>query len=231
MWSSQAIIFDLDDTLYSESHHFEHIFSDFCSINKWPKSSYLPIINDFTYIRRYQKDIFSYFLKHNLEYWETNNKNNSLRRFNNLRNMLFLLYNNIEVNLTPMKGASRWIEYAFRNSMKVGVLTNGVIGAQNNKWKNLNLPYKDDITFVAARECKREKPFYEPFLHISNSIGVKFSKITFIGDHFENDLEYPLSIGSTGILINEHSNRSGNSMIHIAKDLHSSFLFFKEMNS
>ena len=44
-WNSGAIVFDLDDTLYKESDYFEYIFSDFCEINKWPKSSYVSVIN------------------------------------------------------------------------------------------------------------------------------------------------------------------------------------------
>jgi HAD superfamily hydrolase (TIGR01549 family) len=228
-WNSSAIVFDLDDTLYKESHYFKHIFSYFCEINEWPKSSYVNIINNFSDIRMQHKDIFGYYLKQNRDYWKINNEYEDIKYFGYLRNLLFSLYINIDINLSPIRGAIDWLDYAAYNSIKVGVLTNGIIKAQYNKWRNLNIPYKDNITFVSARECIKEKPSYEPFKYISDSMGVELNEVTFIGDRFENDIECPLSMGSTGILINK-TKIGENSMFHSATDLYSALLFFQKIN-
>ena len=98
-WNSSAIVFDLDDTLYKESHYFKHIFSYFCEINEWPKSSYVNIINNFSDIRMQHKDIFGYYLKQNRDYWKINNEYEDIKYFGYLRNLLFSLYINI-VSLT-----------------------------------------------------------------------------------------------------------------------------------
>jgi putative hydrolase of the HAD superfamily len=229
-WNSGAIVFDLDDTLYKESDYFKYIFSEFCEINKWPKSSYVSVINNFSDIRRQNKDIFGYFLKQNKNYWKMNNEYENTKYFDYLRNMLFSFYINIDVNLNPIGGTLEWLNYAAYNSIKVGVLTNGIIKAQYNKWSNLNIPYKDNITFIPARKCIKEKPFYEPFKLISDSMGVDLNNMTFVGDRFENDLQYPLSKGSTCILVNE-TKVDENSMFHSATDLYSAFLFFKKVSS
>jgi len=225
MWNSRAIIFDLDDTLLSESYYFEAVFFEFCLIHKWPKESYLPIIYNFNYIRTHEKDIFSYFLNCNRQYWSSNGE-----LFDSLRDGLFSLYINIDAKLRPTKGALEWIDYARQNSLIIGVLTNGVVKAQYNKWKNLDLPNKEDIVFVAARECVREKPFSDPFIHISKSIGIDMGQITFVGDRYENDLAYPLSVGATGIVVSEDKIAINHDNCYCSRDLSKAFLLFKKTN-
>ncbi len=202
MWNSRAVVFDLDDTLYEESTYFHEIFKEFCGSCGWPDSSYSSIVRDFQYVRKNKKDIFSFFLAQNKCFWENTNKPAVSQKHNSLHESLFWLYKNIRVSLSPKEGLSDWMNYACNHSLKLGVLTNGVVEAQINKWRSLDFVGKDKVVFLPARKCGVEKPSEEPFVYISKSLNFDLAEITFVGDNFENDLAYPLSRGSTGILIN-----------------------------
>lgn len=207
MWNSQALVFDLDDTLYSESSYFTAIFSVFCSSQGWPNSAYAPLIENFRYHRLTQKDIFGFFLDQNYSFLRGTDAAAISEHRESLHGALFSLYTGIKTHLKPMDGAAAWMKFAHENGLKVGVLTNGVAVAQRNKWACLDIPYKTQITLLPARECKREKPYPEAFQSISQALGVEINQITFLGDRFENDLSYPLSQGATGIFLNQKSDK------------------------
>jgi len=201
MWNSQALVFDLDDTLYAESTYFCEIFKEFCSSWGWPNSSYAPIIQDFDYVRKNKVDIFGFFLEQNKSLWGKGSKLADSKTHKLLHESLFVLYKDIQISLMPREGVSDWMGYAYNNSLKVGVLTNGVVEAQINKWRSLDFIHKDSVVFVPARICGTEKPSEKSLAAISNSLDYDLEEITFIGDNFENDLAYPLSKGATGIFL------------------------------
>jgi putative hydrolase of the HAD superfamily len=232
MWNSKAVVFDLDDTLLSESNYFEAVLEEFCYIRGWPKSTVSPIIENFKYIRFNKRDIFRYFLQQNKKYWSCGNKKADERIFFSLRNLLFDLYKNINTKISPLDGAEDWIEYMQLNSCKIGVLTNGIAEAQYNKWRNLALNNKSTIIFVASRECGKEKPDSKSFIRISDKMGIGMKDITFVGDRFDNDLSYPLSQGSTGILIQSdcNTNKESDNFV-IINNLSRAFDFFKKIHS
>ena len=203
MWNSRALVFDLDDTLYSESSYFAAVFAVFCSSQGWPNSSFAPLMENFRYLRLTQKDLFGFFLDQNLSLWRSSDASAINEYRESLHSALFSLYTGIKTNLKPMNGAAAWMEFAHENGLKVGVLTNGVAAVQRNKWACLDIPYKAQTTLLPARECKREKPYPEAFQAISQSLEIDINKITFLGDRFENDLAYPLSQGATGILLSQ----------------------------
>lgn len=206
MWNSKALVFDLDDTLYPESSYFKAIFSDFCLIHGWPDSAFASLLENFYLLRHTQKDIFWYFLNENSLLW-LNSAQCGVNEYREvLHRTLFGLYTGIEITLAPAAGAVEWIKFAHRNHMKVGVLTNGVVSAQRNKWTCLDLPHKAQIALFPAREFGQEKPHPEAFHGISKVLGVELSQMTFIGDRFENDLAYPIAQGATGILLSQQSS-------------------------
>jgi len=207
MWSSRALVFDLDDTLYSESSYFAAVFAVFCSSQGWPNSAFAPLMENFRYLRLTQKDLFGFFLDQNLSLWRSSDASAINEYRESLHSALFSLYTGIKTNLKPMNGAAAWMEFAHKNGLKVGVLTNGVAAAQRNKWACLDIPYKAQTTLLPARECKREKPYPEAFEAISQALGVEINQITFLGDHFENDLSYPLSQGATGVLLSQEPDQ------------------------
>lgn len=204
MWNSRALVFDLDDTLLSECYYFEAIFSRFCSDHQWPVESFTKIIADFRYLRRNQVDIFGYFLDQNARLVDDGAGG---ARKSELHEELFALYTNIEVSLDPMRGVTQWMDYAWTNDLRVGVLTNGVVAAQKNKWRCLRGVNKDGIDFLPARVWIKEKPHPDAFLAMSRLLDVRMEQMTFFGDRYDNDLSYPLSKGATGVLVDAWASR------------------------
>ena len=185
-------------------------------------------MENFGHLRRTQKDLFGLFLDQNCSLWQSSDVSASSEYRESLRNFLFSLYTGIKINLAPINGTIEWMEFAHKHDVKVGVLTNGVVVAQQNKWACLDIPYKTQVTLLAARECGREKPHPETFRRISQTLGVGLSQITFIGDRFENDLAYPLSQGSTGILLSQEAEFSQpDGSWCSAPDLASAFSLYK----
>lgn len=200
MWNSRALVFDLDDTLLSECSYFEAIFSRFCSNHDWPTEAFTCLIANFRRLRREQNDIFGYFLGKNIRLIGDQSGGGSRSA---LHEELFELYTKIEVGLDPMGGVTQWMDFARTHDLRVGVLTNGVVAAQRNKWRCLRGVNKKEIEFLPARACGREKPHPDAFWAMSRALDVRIDQITFFGDRFDNDLSYPVSQGATGVLVHE----------------------------
>ena len=178
MWNSRALVFDLDDTLLSESSYFAAIFSRFCLYHQWPDEAFLDLIDNFKYVRNQKKNIFEYFLLQNYRFIQ----NPSKKVVRELHEELFALYISLEVNLEPMSGVKKWIYFAKKHDFKMGVITNGVVAAQRNKWKCLRRVNKSGIEFLPARLELIEKPNPDVFLKMSRALSVPIDQITFFGD-------------------------------------------------
>lgn len=195
---SKAIVFDFDDTIYSEADYFQEVFSTFCSEVGWPKNAYEDIIKDFRYYRLTKKNIFNLFLQSNSLKIE---KSSDSRSDTVLLDRLFEIYTGIRMTLTPHSEAELAINIALENGFKIGVLTNGVVDAQVNKWKCLSLAAKKDIYFIPARITGVDKPNPVAFQKMQKMLGISIQRTIYVGDQFKNDIEYPLSIGGWGVLI------------------------------
>jgi len=203
MLNRQALVFDLDDTLYPEAIYFASILAVFCSNHGWPNSSFAFLMDNFRHFRNSQSDLFSFFLDQNIDLWENGSGAANCPFKESCHLELFELYTSIQCRLKPHDGAATLMKSAHDSGLRVGVLTNGVPTAQRNKWKCLDIPYKEDVIFVPARECRREKPAPDSFHVLSQYLDVGLDRSIFIGDRYENDLLYPLSQGAVGILLQE----------------------------
>ena len=201
MWNSRALVFDLDDTLLSEGVYFQAVLSKFCLNHNWPNEAFTGLISDFRRLRKKQKDIFGYFLDKNIRFIDDRADERVSRSA--LHEELFDLYTKIEVCLDPMDGVLQWIDFARRNDMKLGVITNGIVDAQRNKWRSLQGVNKHKIEFLPARTREMEKPHPDAFWAMSRALQVSMDETTYFGDRFDNDLVYPLSQGATGVLVDQ----------------------------
>lgn len=189
----KAILFDLDNTLYPESIYFRKIFEQFCSTNNIEINTFNFLFENFDVFRFTKKDIFKFALS----------EANLLTK--DFHDQLFDLYISIKCEIAPYQGVSEWFEYCFANRIKIGVLTNGISKAQINKWACLKLS-KDDVFFQPARDFPEEKPSAIAFDSILKSLGTHINDTVFVGDRFENDVEYGLKKGSKCILIGPLTN-------------------------
>lgn len=207
-----AVVFDLDNTLYWESEYFGHIFSQFCKNNQIDNSIFQFLFDDFDYYRFNKKDIFRFALEHVSLFSEK------------FHNELFELFVSIECKLTPFVGVQDWMNFCIGKDIKIAVLTNGIIGAQENKWKCLPLKNKNLIDFVPARTFQFEKPSEIAFNGICKRLHLQFNELCFVGDRFQNDIEFGMKNGSQGILI--HPSDRHNSIPSFS-NVEEAFLFFQ----
>ena len=189
----EAVVFDLDNTIYPEEIYFKEIFKVFSKKNDINLKTFDFLFEDFNHIRFTKKDIFKFALDQTNQYSE------------DFHNQLYKLYIEIDAHIHPYSGAIEWINECIKNQIKVGILTNGIILAQINKWKCLGLSNLD-VCFIPARKFEKEKPHPTAFEGMMNELNASYIKTLFVGDRFENDLEYGIKMGGQGILIGKNEN-------------------------
>jgi len=184
------VLLDLDDTLFAEEDYFQSVFGTFTSqlgLDSEIASTYLKNFSD---IRTNIKDIFSHFLKSQ----DLDSKQN--------HDNLFEIYKYVDTQLSPHDGVEYLINHLVKTQVEVAVLTNGVSEAQSNKWKSLQLPKKERISFYTARDLSGDKPniaTYEAWRRLQK---VEWSRVIAVGDKYENDVAYPLEMGGSAVLVN-----------------------------
>jgi FMN phosphatase YigB (HAD superfamily) len=193
----RALLFDLDNTLYPESDYFRAIFSQFSQNQGLAPERFAFLFNDFDQIRFTQRDIFRYALNQASEFSEARHQ------------ALFELFVGIGCELSPYKGVQELIDWAFSQNLRIGVLTNGHIEAQSNKWNCLNLVGKEHIHFAPARLFGADKPASASFEEMMIHMGCRAEEMLFIGDRFGNDIKWGLEQGGSGALVNAHEKGEG----------------------
>ncbi len=204
-----SILFDLDNTIYPESDYFFQILNEFCNIEKIELQKFNFLFENFDHFRFNKSNIFSFILNECNEYSD------------HRQELLFQLYISMNTTLNPYPGIKEWMECCKANNIAIGILTNGIIDAQNNKWKCLNLD-KSEIIFYPSRSLGKDKPAastFEKYLEIS---GFDIKNTLFVGDRFSNDLEYGHKAGAPCLLIGSDSDKVPNFIDHQA-----AFSYFK----
>tara|TARA_B100000780_G_C21124645_1_gene455929 strand:- start:781 stop:1404 length:624 start_codon:yes stop_codon:yes gene_type:complete len=176
-----AIIFDLDYTLYDESSYLEKSIDSLNIIKKKIVVEYKFRINSKNII----KDI--------LKKYNCYNEKNSSIIFNNLKKN--------KVQLKIYKGFIPLFKKLKKSNIKIGILTNGNSIIQKNKIKNLKLKKYFDLIII-AKEAGKEKPHKEAFSLILKKMGSDPKKSLFVGDNSKNDIVGAKSIGMKTLWIN-----------------------------
>ncbi len=187
----QGVVFDLDNTLYPESEYFYALFKSYFSdrISDLNKLDFL--FNDFDHFRFSQKDIFSFVLHSIGEYSEENHQK------------LFDLYIQQDTQIFPYKGVNEVFDFLKSKNQRIIILTNGVIKAQENKWRCLQLD-KSQIDFYPARIFGADKPQKQVFESLVAKVNISLHQIVWVGDRFENDLAFPHQAGAKTLLIHPY---------------------------
>lgn len=188
----RALLFDLDNTLYPEADYFRAIFSQFSQNEGLDPERFAFLFKDFDQIRFTQRDIFRYALNQASEFSEARHQ------------ALFELFVGIRCELNAYKGLQELIDWAFSHNLRIGVLTNGHIEAQSNKWNCLKLEGKQHIRFAPARLLGADKPAALSFEEMMIQMGCRAEETLFIGDRFSNDIEWGVNQGGRGALVNAH---------------------------
>jgi putative hydrolase of the HAD superfamily len=168
-----AVIFDLDNTLYNEEIFYYQYFKIFCKKFNYPFKKFLLMFN-------ISQEIFKVdILKSALLKIKKNNINNHDKSYK--------LLINFKCEIKFYNGVLQTLNYLRKNKVNIGILTNGSVKIQKKKIKNLKLKTKVD-KIVYAGNFKKQKPFKDSFVKILKSLKVKADNTVFIGDNYKTDI-------------------------------------------
>lgn len=172
----QAIICDLDNTLYDENIFIESVCYAFCARYGLDSSLVAPILADD--FRLSSKDIFGDWLK-SFDFYTKSRQEE-----------LFNLYQSHPAKLHLYEDAHAFLAYAKERGLKIGILTNGSLQAQAHKVKLLGLDKSAHIAIEYARAegAAYEKPHINAYKRILQKLGVESSACAFIGDNPRTDI-------------------------------------------
>jgi len=178
----KAVVFDLDNTLYNEGEYFKAVVSHFLNKNHHFEIDLDSLIDIGARLK--SKDYLGDIL-HKLSLYSERKQE-----------QLFDLYCGFsgEVPLDP--AVSSMLKILRRNSMQIGMVTNGVVIAQRNKVRCLSLEvYLDAITYARDLGKSCEKPHAAPFVDICQKLNCVPENTLFVGDHPVNDIIGAKNIG------------------------------------
>lgn len=173
----EAIVFDLDDTLYSE---IDYVISGMKVVNKWIQDNYgitgfydqaMMLINSGE-----KKFIFNKVLQFlNINYDEE------------LIHELVALYRNHDPNIHLLDDA-KWVLNHLIDTAKLGLITDGFLIAQEQKVKVLNLKERfNSIVFTDKLGRENWKPSPLPYQQVSRELNVPPHRCVYIGDNVSKD--------------------------------------------
>lgn len=206
----KLLIFDLDDTLYSEIEYLRYVFVEYGSergINQETIEGYLEA---FSRSRINKTDLLSDFLIS----IDTLSKKNHRK--------LFQIYSNINCYIEIYPFFKKVFKIAKESNIHLAILTNGVVSVQKNKVRCLGiLDHVDEVFFARESSGKDgEKPNLEAFWGVLNKYNLNPSNACMVGDSLVNDYNPALSIGMNAILIdNNYFKANANYRNEILEDL------------
>ena len=182
-----AVIFDLDDTLYSKSEVFFKTFCQFATPNIDAESLYL------TYQKR-SDEAFEKFSAGEI----TRSQSHQERVSNTFKDVgIELSSEKIQAfikaykdNLNSITLSKEWIEVfqqCNKESYQIAILTNGPTNHQKNKLYQLNLSkwIPEDFWFI-SESIQAKKPSIQAFHHVESKISA--DEYFMVGDDIQTDI-------------------------------------------
>lgn len=175
-----AVVFDLDDTLYSEK---EYVRSGFDAISKYYN---IPNLSDDLWksFERGEKAINVVF--------------NNLNMLKEIETALRVYrFHKPKISLYP--GVAEMLSHISRRK-KIGIITDGRPEGQRNKLEALGLI--DSFPFIITDELggvEYRKPCSRAFIDMKNKLECDYCKIAYVGDNVNKDFIAPEKLGMVSI--------------------------------
>ena len=169
----EAVIFDLDDTLYPEK---EYVKSGFKKISEHFKMSELET-ELWQAFECGRKPIDDVFLMHGIL---------------ELKDEALHNYRFQKPNIHFYNGVAQMLE-RLRKSYKIGIITDGRPEGQHAKIDALGLEVKVDEIIITDElgGIEYRKPNPEAFILMQKKFGIPFEKMVYVGDNLEKDFQAP----------------------------------------
>jgi putative hydrolase of the HAD superfamily len=183
----RAVIFDLDDTLFSER---EYVLSGFRAIANWSATN---LNVDQTEAYAALKAMFDAGVRGDtFDRWLV-----SLGQSTDLVPKLLHVYREHLPTLSLFPGVGRLLS-SLKSRYRLGLVTDGYLGVQKAKFSSLRLgPYFDATVFSDEWGRDAWKPSTRPFLEISRRLSVPADQAVYVAD---NPLKDFLGARSVGML-------------------------------
>lgn len=188
----KAVIFDLDDTLYSEK---DYIKSGFVAVAK-----YLAVVENA------QEKLWNAFASNGNAIDCVLQDENIYTE--SLKNECLSVYREHEPDIKLYESAVRVLKYLRSKNIKIGIITDGRPNGQRAKIEALKLEqYVDEIIITdELGGIQFRKPNDIPFRIMQNRLQVPFEHMIYIGDNPKKDFQSPKILGMQCIYFkNENS--------------------------
>ncbi len=176
-----GIIFDLDDTLYSEKEYV--------------KSGYVAIEKEFLNIKNMSQKLWNAF-------WENKNAIDYVLKQEGLlteenKSKALKTYRNHIPNIHLYEGVERMLKQIGEDEKKIGLITDGRPIGQKNKIKALKLEsyIKEIIITDELGGIEYRKPNPKAFELMKERLKISFEKMVYIGDNIKKDFIAPEKLG------------------------------------
>ncbi len=190
--SIQAVVFDMDDTLFAEK---DYVLSGLQAVHNWIGKKYYisNFLNTALYVMQQgeKKFIFNRTLdKLHIKYEPR------------IIDQMVGVYRNHKPNIYLLEDAE-WVLNNIRDKIKIGLISDGFLVAQENKVKALKL--RDRIhSIILTDQLGREfwKPSPIPFEISSKELGFPHDQCVYVGDNVNKDFVTAKKLGWKTVHIN-----------------------------
>ncbi len=188
----KVVAFDLDNTLYDQDEYYKQVIAEF-AIDR--NLVYEELLEIFCKIKESSRDIFGDILS---EYGIFTSE---------LQEAIFEKYNKIDAKIKLFDNAVEAIKFLTEKKIKIAIITNGVITAQQNKIRCLGIENMFNIIIYARTWGKEfEKPHERSFSYLLEWCNCSAREVIFLGDSLETDIRGAEQLGIHAIHINKQAN-------------------------
>ncbi len=174
-----AVLFDLDDTLYSETDSVRENIKNVTETYGCPELAediYEEFKNGWSYLTRFMED--------------------RLDLSEEMKAAWIKTYSETKPTLTPYDGVLDMLTLLRTRGKKLGIITDGRVDGQNAKLDGLNIRgYFDHIIITNSLGTEARKPSTAAFLEIQRHLGIPFDRMMYVGDNPEKDIPPAIKLG------------------------------------
>jgi putative hydrolase of the HAD superfamily len=172
-----GVIFDLDDTLYSEKEYV--------------RSGYKAVASLFPEVPNMEKKLWYVFERGGRAIDEVL-KTEGLLEF---KESAVKEYRSHKPSINLYAGVDKLLDRLKGMGKKIGIITDGRPEGQRAKLEALHLEVDEIIVTDELGGIEFRKPNVMAFMHMQQRMGIEFSKMVYIGDNPQKDFLAPLKLG------------------------------------
>lgn len=197
----QAIVFDLDDTLYSER---DYVLSGFKAVANWASEN-LGIDSD--YGKYTLLDLYCQGVRNNtFDQWLTIHDIDQP----DVIPILLNVYREHFPDITPFEESIELLKKLV-TSYKIGLVSDGYLAVQQLKWRALRLDtFFDAVVFSDSLGRENWKPSTAPFRLVLEQLDVDPEFSVYIGDNPRKDFLGARQLGMSTIWLKQSDSEYGN---------------------